>query len=440
MEKPLRRTKYPTVDQERAIFDTDRHTQQASEAFILRLGRLLHQHGAPADRLESDLDSTARALGLEAQFLSTPTGLQLAFGGLDEQRVHLLRMELGDASLGKLCEVHEIARAVETGEVEPDAGLAALKSVEHRAPRFGRAQIVASFGIASAGAARLFGGGWTEIVASFALGIVIASLPRWIPSKRNPIGLFEPLAAFVVALLAAGLARITEVQSSIVTLASLIVLLPGLSMTLAFAELASKHLVSGTARLLGALTNFFGLTLGIALAHAFAQKLLPPALASDAGAGLPTWTVCAAIVLSPPAFGVLFQARVREFGWIAAASLSGLAGAWLGKIAVGATLAGFVGALALGLVAQAYARRTRGPTMVPVLPGLLMLVPGSVGLESLTLFLSEHPAEGLQAAFRTILSALALVGGVLVARALLPMHTHEAKAATTQKRDAELCT
>ena len=161
------------------------------------------------------------------------------------------------------------------------------------------------------------------------------------------------------------------------------------------------------------------MTLGIALAHALATRVLPEALIVEP-TNLPPWTFYAAVLVTPPAFAVLFQARMRELPWIFASGICGLCGAFLGKLLFGPMLAGFVGALLVGLVGEVYVRTKRGPALVATLPGLLMLVPGSIGLESLTLFLAEDSQHGVEGAFRTVLAALALVGGILTARAMLP--------------------
>ena len=392
----------------------------AAEQFLLRLGALLHAYGTPADQLEAELAAIAAGRGVEgAHFLSTPTGLQVAFGPLHAQRVHLMRVPPGETALAKLCELQDIAEAVRSGRLNEEAATIALERVAARSPRFGRGAVAFAFGVASAGAARFFGGGLLEVALTFALAIVVASLPRLLGQRRNPIGLFEPLAGFLAAFFAAALARVLPVQASILTLASLVVLLPGLSLTLAFAELAARHLVSGTARLFGAATTFLGLTLGIALAHALATRVLPEALIVEP-TNLPPWTFYAAVLVTPPAFAVLFQARMRELPWIFASGICGLCGAFLGKLLFGPMLAGFVGALLVGLVGEVYVRTKRGPALVATLPGLLMLVPGSIGLESLTLFLAEDSQHGVEGAFRTVLAALALVGGILTARAMLP--------------------
>src|SRR4029079_110295 len=51
----------------------------------------------------------------------------------------------------------------------------------------------------------------------------------------------------------------------LVTLAGVIVLVPGLTLTVAISELASRQLVSGSARLMGAVALFFAIALGVAV-------------------------------------------------------------------------------------------------------------------------------------------------------------------------------
>ena len=58
--------------------------------------------------------------------------------------------------------------------------------------------------------------------------------------------------------------------------------------------------------------------------------------------------------------------------------------------------------------------------MVPVAPGMLILVPGSLGYRSLTALLDRQTVEGVEFAFGMMLVAMALVGGLLAASAIVP--------------------
>jgi len=228
------------------------------------------------------------------------------------------------------------------------------------------------------------------------------------------------VAAFVGALAALLVARHAfAVDDRVVTLASLIVLLPGLTLTTALTELATRHLVSGVARLAGAAAVFLTILLGVALAW----RLGSGPVASSAATGaerLTPWSAWIAVAVTPFAFAVLLEARVRELAPIYAAGVSGFAAARLGAELLGSDLAPFAGALVVGLASNLYARLANRPALVPLTPGILLLVPGSLGYRSLTSFLDREALAGMEWAFQTGVVAVALVGGTLAANVILP--------------------
>ncbi|HET7421951.1 MAG TPA: threonine/serine exporter family protein, partial [Gemmatimonadales bacterium] len=57
---------------------------------------------------------------------------------------------------------------------------------------------------------------------------------------------------------------------------------------------------------------------------------------------------------------------------------------------------------------------------IVVVPGILLLVPGSVGFRSLTNLMDRQAVTGIETAFSMILTAIALVAGMLVAGVILP--------------------
>jgi hypothetical protein len=79
--------------------------QNAATSFVLELARALHEYGTPAHHLEAAMQIVVRALGLNAEFFSTPTSIMVGFGGHIDQRVHLLRVEPGEPNLGKLAQL-----------------------------------------------------------------------------------------------------------------------------------------------------------------------------------------------------------------------------------------------------------------------------------------------------------------------------------------------
>jgi uncharacterized membrane protein YjjB (DUF3815 family) len=198
-----------------------------------------------------------------------------------------------------------------------------------------------------------------------------------------------------------------------------IVLIPGLMLTTAMTELSTRHLASGTARFMGALVLLLGIAFGIALG-ARTASLLAGSPHSTAVLDLPSWTLYVSLLVSPLAFAVLLKAEPRDVPWIVGAGVVAFAGARAGSDALGAELGAFVGGLVTGVASNWYARITNRPSQIALVPGLLLLVPGSVGLRSLASLLDRDTQVGVDTAFRMVLIAVSLVAGILIANVVSP--------------------
>jgi uncharacterized membrane protein YjjB (DUF3815 family) len=89
---------------------------------------------------------------------------------------------------------------------------------------------------------------------------------------------------------------------------------------------------------------------------------------------------------------------------------------------LGQQLGAFAAALAVGLASNLFALATGRPAAVMQVPGLIVLVPGSIGLQSFQALFTAQTVVGIQAAFQMFLTAIALVYGIFVANLLLPSH------------------
>ncbi|MFN7132412.1 MAG: threonine/serine exporter family protein, partial [Myxococcales bacterium] len=235
------------------VLSLPRSAPPSPVAFALRMCRALHQHGAPSHRLEEAMLALSARLGLKGSFFSTPTAIFAAFendGGGTE--VHLLRAGSTGIDLGKLADLDALSGRVARGEVSVENGLAAITGVEASPSRYGPLFTTLCFCLNSGAAARFLGGGPREIAVALLIGLVTGLLGisgRW--------RAFEPVAAFAASLIAAAAAAFTGgLASHIAVLAGLIALVPGYTLTVALAELATGHLASGSARITGAFMNF----------------------------------------------------------------------------------------------------------------------------------------------------------------------------------------
>lgn len=394
--------------------------EAAARAFVVKLGTLLHRYGYPAHQLEEALMLVAQRLGLVAQFLSTPTSLLAAFGPPHEQRSSLTRFEPGAVHLDKLALLDDLAERVARGELTPLDGAERLEAIEAAPGPYGPALTTLAFALSSGAAARFLGGGLREIAVATLLGLATGLLALWAGRSRRVARVFEPLAAALAASFAGALAiRFGPLSVQIAVLAGLIVLLPGFPLTVAMIELATRNLVSGTARLFGALATFLGIGFGVALGTRLGQLL--GAGAEPVGPrALPEWTLLAALAVAPLGFTVLLKAQPRDAPAIAAAGAVAFLGARGGARVLGPELGAFLGAVSVAAASGAFSWLARRPSVIPQVPGLLLLVPGSLGFASLQSLLERETLVGVEGAFRMTLVAVALATGLLVGGVLVP--------------------
>ncbi|GJM44592.1 MAG: hypothetical protein DHS20C21_14340 [Gemmatimonadota bacterium] len=392
-------------------------------AFLGQLGRALHRFGAPAHRLETSLERAAAHLGVVAQFFATPTAFFASFedpARADHPATLLNRTDPGDVDLERLAELDAVLEDVARGAMTCRAGADRVREVVNAPPRYGAVLTAACFVVASAAAARFFGGGVREIVTVATIGLSTGLLA--VASPRFPLvgRVFEPAAAFVAALVAGAAAWwIGPLSAHVAVLAGLIVLIPGLTLTTAMTEISTRHLVSGTARLTGAFVLFLSIGFGVALGTRVIELWLGPVPVADP-VPLPTWTLALAMMAAAASFTVLFRARPGDFPWILASGVLAFAGARWGALVLGPELGAFVGAALVGAGGNLYANLSRRPASIPVVPGIVLLVPGSIGFESLSSLLASDVVAGMETAFRMSLVAVALVTGLLLANVIVP--------------------
>lgn len=392
--------------------------------FVLTLARALHTAGTPATTLEDLLADVSGRLGLEAQFFSTPTSFHAAIGPLLDQRTFLVRVQPAMVDLGAMRELHSLAQAVGRGRMTPAAGSERVTALVTAKPRYRWfVRVAAMSAVSATGAVFLKGGLHEAVVAATAglaiglIGLVFKRLTR--PDTQELVSAF---ASTTIVLSAATFGFPVALPTAI--LAGIISLLPGLSVTVAMSELASRHLASGTARLASSITTLVMLALGVALATVITGELWgpPPArlLTMTRVVAAPAWAPTFALAVAPLAFTVLLRGRGRDVPWIVGASLLGYAGLILGQEFLGAVLGASFGAFAVGLASNGFERARLGPAQVPQVPGVLLLVPGSLGFRSITAMLDQNYDGGLQAATTMLLTAVALAAGLLAANVVLP--------------------
>jgi len=392
----------------------------AAVGFVLRIGEALHSTGYAAHRIETVMEKVAGQLGLQGQFFATPTSIFAAFGPLERQRTHLMRVGAADDDLGRLADLDEVVGRVMTGDLSPADGSRQIDKIMTAPARYPGLWTVVAYGLLSAGGARFLGGGLLEISTAAGIGLLVGLLAQ-LAGMIPPLGrVFVPLAAFIASLIAALLSvSLPGITVFLVTLAGLIVLLPGWTITTGMTELATRHLQAGISRLSHAFMLLISIIVGMAVGLRAATYIIGD-IAPGAPVPLPDWTIYFALFALPFGAAILLRANKRDIPWVIASGVVAFLGGRIGARLLGPELGAFIAALLVGMASNLYAWFTDRPTSVTLVPGVLLLVPGSIGFRGLASLLDRKTLTGVETAFTALVIAAALTGGILTATVLGP--------------------
>lgn len=387
---------------------------------VLNLGRALLHVGSPAHRLEAAMHIMADRLNLQAEFFSTPTSLIVSLGDGANQQTFLARSDPGSPNLGKLADLTEVMDQLADGTIDPETADDRVRAIDRALPLYGWWLQLAAFVLIAAGVAPLLGGGWREALLAAPLGLVTGLCVLWMRQHIERSRLITPMTAALITFLGTlwcGIDGTTALMPPII--AAMIALLPGMDLTTAARELSTGHLVSGSSRMAFAITVFALLTFGLVLGGMAGQALVGPVGLVDPSFR-PDWLAPAGVLLAAAGLMLLIQAYKRDWIWILLATLIAWGGAGLGAMLGAPVIGAFIGGLAVGLAGNLFVQFTGRPGSILHIPGLILLVPGSIGLRSLATLLSEDVVAGLETAILAGIIAVALTTGMILASVLIP--------------------
>ncbi|WP_286328969.1 threonine/serine exporter family protein [Agromyces marinus] len=259
---------------------------------------------------------------------------------------------------------------------------------------------------------------------AFVLGALIG-LAKLVRSPTLQL-VFPVFAAFASALAVFLIAPYVDIGDPVrLLIAPLATFLPGGALTTGTMELAAGQMLAGASRLVLGLVQLGMLAFGILAAGTIVGVADSDYRALDQAAGLPIWIAPLGVVLFAVGNYLHFSAPPATFGWVLLAIATAYAGQAAGAVFVGATVSGFIGALAMTPVVLWIASLRNGaPSQLTFLPAFWLLVPGAAGLVGITEAVGAQ--SGLEDFATSLTAVMSIALGVLIGTALYRVVHHGA--------------
>ncbi|WP_058633066.1 threonine/serine ThrE exporter family protein [Microbacterium oxydans] len=405
---------------------TDGLDRATLRQFLLGLAQGMNASAESVDRIRDVIAEVARAYGGDdADFVVLPTIILIESGESDESRVAIRSATNASFRFDQIAALYELIAQAKTGAIPPLDGIRRLNEIGAMRPRLG--WITRTFGhaVLTTGLSLLLAPTWQGVIVAFVLGALIGLLKL----VRSPtLQLIMPVvAAFVCATAVFLLAEVIEIGDPIrLLIAPLVTFLPGGVLTSATVELAAGQMISGASRLVYGFVQLALLAFGILAAGTVVGVDSSSYEALDGGSPLPWWVALIGILVFALGNYLHFSAPPSTFGWVLLALVVAYTGQWAGTEFVGATVGGFVGAVAMTPVVLWIATLRHGaPSQLTFLPAFWLLVPGAAGLVGLTEAVATD--GGLSDFTTALVSVMSIALGVLIGTALYRVVHHGAE-------------
>jgi uncharacterized membrane protein YjjP (DUF1212 family) len=381
-------------------------------------GRAYLASGGPTSRLEDSIEQLGRRLGHATEVFATPTGVFVScVDSHGATHTALSRIKENTINLGRLCWLEGIFEDLLTGKISLDHAHKILHSpAALRPPYTFRTTVLAAWLFGFALSFPAFGMFFPAVASG-----LIAVATWWVSGpglkKRISSSIFRDFVGATVTLaLSAAFQAIVAAPFEAYSIGAIVVLVPGLALTTAIAELADQNLVSGTSKLMQAVLTLLAMGLAYLLFLDLGDALHLMPAPSAGPRPLSLGASATGIIVSVTCFGILFKVPPKSLPW---ATLTGFIGWSVLKQFSGAqylAAASYLASFCVGIVSLGISQRVKVPSQVYSVPGIIALLPGMMALMSLRSLAMGQQSYGLDLGFRVALTAGGIVFGLFTAR------------------------
>ena len=245
------------------------HSRQDREVLLaaLEAGKLLLENGAEIFRVEDTIYRICKHFGLaSASAFVLSNGIFLTSGNEDEneaQFAKVLLIPVNRTNLGRVAEVNQLSRQIESGAYTIKQVQEELKRIQQMPEFPEKLQIVAA-GFSGACFSHLFGGGLQDALCTAGIGILLYLYLLKLGKPHFSKILCNILGSALVTFLSILCYRFhlgTHLESMLV--GGIIIMVPGVAFTNGIRDMADGDYISGSVRMLDAILVFLCIAMGV---------------------------------------------------------------------------------------------------------------------------------------------------------------------------------
>ncbi|QHF98041.1 MULTISPECIES: threonine/serine ThrE exporter family protein [unclassified Streptomyces] len=402
--------------------DEDEQRQWVAElaALLCAVGAEMLRAGMRTTDVEDRIREIAVRYGVRARSFIVPTGLFVRAGGGPDGTGGELDFAPVSGPTMRLDQVQAVDALVERMRMSalPFAEVRAELERERELPvRFSPLTTVAGHTLLTVGLGALLHTSPSALAGYAVLGVLVGLLrlaARRFPVLRTALPVVAAVLVTALALRWAG--PLLGEPAARMFVPPLISFLPGAALTMGAVELATGAVLSGVARLAGALNVLLLLAFGI-----LAGTELVPVHPIDGPVpdAFGSWASWCGVLLLGLGFILHHSAPRGALPWLLVALFVERGVQVVGSLAYSTSLGIFAAGALLPVLASWAGRRSAVPEQVVFLPCFWMLVPGSTGLKGFSDLLVNHDPNSLWVLVNTVVTVVAIALGVLVGAGFL---------------------
>ena len=409
--------------------------------FAINAGEIMIRNGAETHRVEDTMSRILDTTGFPvASTFVLPTGIMLTLSDPLGETISLnRRVAPGSTNLNMVCEVNRISRAFCAGTLSLGDAEKELGSLKN-ALLYSRFLKIFGCMIGCAGFAVVFGGGLTEFGIALFCGLFLGLENYFLrPLIGKPFisdALGAAISSFLAVLfsffLGTFLPGVGTVLVSSVIAGCIMPLVPGVAITNAIRDTFAGDYLSAASRAIEAFLIATSIAIGVGLGIA-AGMALNVTDGINFGNGTYNYYQCIAAFLAVLGFCILFEIPKK---FIIPASICG-AVCWavyvlcMDTAELSAYLGVYLATMAVDIYSQVCARTLKVPVTVPLIAGIILLVPGLCIYQTVYYLIEGESALSSAALTQTLFTAgtiaLAIFTTDTVVRMIFPKKKKKSK-------------